>query len=377
MEEVRFAGRIDKPLLVIAMALVLFGMLMVYSTTGVIAEERFGDPLFYVKKQGMALLAGVVLMGILSRIPVEKFRKLSPFLLLASLGLLVMTLLPGIGDSAGGAKRWIHLGFVRFQPVEFVKVFMIIFFAGYVSRHEKELSSFVRGIVKPLTLVFSAAVLLLLQPDFGSACVISGVCLGMLLGSGARLSHMAVTGLVVAAMAAILVFSSAYRLQRVKTFLDPLRDPGGKGYQLVQSLIAVGSGEVTGVGLGESQQKLFFLPAAHTDFIFAVVGEELGFVGCSAVILLFLAFLWRGLVVASRSATSTFHYALALGLTLLVVFPALLNIGVVIGLLPTKGLVLPLIGFGGSSLVCTLAGIGILLGISRGARVQSQSRILE
>jgi cell division protein FtsW len=208
---------------------------------------------------------------------------------------------------------------------------------------------------------------LLLQPDFGSSAVIVVVVLSMALSTGVRLSHLAFCSLAVIFAAAVLVAISPYRMMRIVSFLSPFADASGKGYQLIQSLIAVGTGQLSGVGLGGSQQKLFFLPAAHTDFIFAVISEELGFVGGIFVIFGFLVFMWRGLLLAKSVRHDTFLFALAVGLTMMIVAPALLNVGVVIGLLPTKGMVLPLVGYGGSSLMACMAVVGLLLGIRREA----------
>jgi cell division protein FtsW len=239
--------------------------------------------------------------------------------------------------------------------------------AGFFARHESRIPSFIHGIVKPFLLVGMVAALLLMQPDFGSSAVIIVVVLAMALASGVRLGYMGLCSVVVALILGILVAISPYRMMRVVSFLSPFSDASGKGYQLIQSLIAVGSGEVWGVGLGSSQQKLFFLPAAHTDFIFAVISEELGFVGGLCIIAAFLVILWRGLLLAKGVRGDTFLFALAVGLTMMIVAPALLNVGVVIGVLPTKGMVLPLVGYGGSSLMACMAVVGLLIGIKREA----------
>jgi len=363
--EMRAPMLVDTTLVVLTVALVLFSVIMVYSTTGVLAQEKFGDSLFFFKRQLGAAVVGVVLMLICSRVEMRLLHRISPYLFFVCVGLLVLTMIPGIGDRAGGAQRWVQLPFMRFQPVEFIKIMFVIFIAGYYSRHEGEVGSLVQGIIKPFFLFSFLAVPLLLQPDFGSTAVIALVTFGMAVALGVRLRWIAL-GLVGAALTGgILVYLSPYRMMRVLSFLSPTADASGKGYQLVQSLIAVGTGEITGVGLGGSQQKLFFLPAAHTDFIFAVIAEELGFVGCLVVIAAFLLFLWRGLVLASRLADDTFACALAVGLTLLVVAPAFLNMGVVLGILPTKGMVLPLVGYGGSSLIASLIGVGLLLSLAR------------
>jgi cell division protein FtsW len=352
---------------IIAITLILIGvsLVMVYSTTGVTASEKFGDTFFYVKRQAMSCLIGLVLMLLLSRVDINIVKRCSPFFLPICVLLLLCTLIPGIGDSAGGAKRWVSLGFVRFQPGELVKVLFIVFIAGFLDRHEARLPSLQQGIIKPFLLVCLVSGLFLAQPDFGSAVVVASISFCMVAASGVRLRYLLIAGGILAFSAICLVLISPYRMKRIASFLSPFSDVSGKGYQLIQSLIAVGTGQTTGVGLGASQQKLFFLPAAHTDFIFSVVAEELGFIGAVMLLSLFLLFLWRGLMISSRLAEDVFASSLALGFTLLISLPALLNIGVVTGMLPTKGLVLPLIGYGGTSLVTCMAAIGVLLSLSR------------
>lgn len=266
--ELHAPSPIDYLLVVSVLLLVGFGLVMVYSTTGIISAEKMGDSLFYAKRQAISACLGGILMVAAMRVPMDLLRRASPYLFAASLFLLLLPLTPGIADRAGGASRWVKFGPIRFQPAEFVKVFMVIFMAGFFARRESEIGSFIHGIVKPFSLVGIAAALLLLQPDFGSSAVIITVVLCMALASGVRISHMVLCTVVVAIVMGILVLISPYRMMRVVSFLSPFADVSGKGYQLIQSLIAVGTGQVSGVGLGASQQKLFFLPAAHTDFIF-------------------------------------------------------------------------------------------------------------
>jgi len=363
--ELKAPSSIDYVLLSTVLLLIGFGLVMVYSTTGIVSQEKMGDALYSVKRQTLSALLGLGLMAIAMRVPIDFLRKISPYLLAASLFMLAFPLIPGIADRAGGASRWVRLGPIRFQPAEFVKVCMVVFMAGFFARHETQIRSFFHGIIKPFGLVSMVAALLLLQPDFGSSVVIITVVLAMALASGVRASHMVFCCVVVGVILAALVIISPYRMMRVVSFLSPFADASGKGYQLIQSLIAVGTGQVWGVGLGSSQQKLFFLPAAHTDFIFAVISEELGFVGGVVTIFAFLVILWRGLLLAKSVRNDTFAFALAVGLTMMIVAPALLNVGVVIGLLPTKGMVLPLVGYGGSSLMACMSVVGLLLGIKR------------
>jgi cell division protein FtsW len=366
-KELHAPSPVDYLLVVSVLLLVGFGLVMVYSTTGIVSQEKMGDSLFYAKRQLISAVLGGIFMVTCMQVPLDLLRKVSPYLLVASLFLLILPLTPGIADRAGGASRWVKLGPIRFQPAEFVKVFMVVFMAGFLSRHEQKLSSFVNGIIKPFSMVALAAVLLLKQPDFGSTAVIVVVVLSMLLASGVRLAHMALCTVAVIIVMGFLVYISPYRMMRVVSFLSPFADASGKGYQLIQSLIAVGSGQLYGVGLGGSQQKLFFLPAAHTDFIFAVISEELGFVGGLCILIGFLVVMWRGLLIARSVRHDTFLFSLAVGLTMMIAAPALLNVGVVIGLLPTKGMVLPLVGYGGSSLIACMGVVGLLLGIRKDA----------
>ena len=356
---------VDIPLLVVMVLLVSFGLLMLYSTSGVLAQDKFGDALFYLKRQGAAVAIGLLVGFGITRVRLSQFQKASPYFLLVSIGLLLLPLIPGIQQSAGGAARWVNIGGFRFQPGEMVKVLFIIFMAGYFDRRQHQLHRFLHGILKPLILVGSVGLLFLLQPDFGSTALVLIVTLTMALASGVRLTHVAISGVLCALGMLGLIMTSPYRMKRLLSFLEPTADASGKGYQLIQSLVAVGSGELTGVGLGASQQKLFFLPAAHTDFIFAVIGEETGFLGSVAIVLLFSVILWRGLRIANRIPRPHFGFALAVGMTMLLVVPGLLNMGVVLGLLPTKGLALPFVSYGGTNIVMNCITVGILLALAR------------
>jgi cell division protein FtsW len=355
----------DRTLVGIAVFLVMFGLVMIYSATGVSAEKEFGDPLHYVKRQGVAAFLGLVAMFVLSFVNMSRVKQYARFLYPLCVGLLLLTVIPGIGLRDGGARRWVNLGITTAQPGEVVKLLFVIFVASFFARHEHEIHRFGVGVVRPALLMGVIAALFLSQPDFGSTAVLCAVIFAMSIAAGVPWRYL---GAVIgggALAATLLVVTSSYRMSRVVHFLNPGADPRGKGYQLDQSLIALGSGDVWGVGLGASKQKLFFLPAAHTDFIFALIGEELGFAGCVAVLCIFLILLWRGLLLARRLSGDMFAFTLAVGLTVMVALPAFLNMGVVSGMLPTKGLVLPLIGYGGSSLVSTLASIGMMLGLLR------------
>jgi cell division protein FtsW len=355
----------DIPLVIVTLLLLAFGLLMLYSTSGVLAQEKFGDAYYYLRRQGVAALIGCGGVVLISRLKLSWIRSYSPLLLPLSIFLLLLPLVPTIGVRAGGAMRWVNLFGLRFQPGEVVKLVFVVFMAGYFARRESRLHLFTQGILKPLFLVGIIACLYLLQPDFGSTALTLLITFSMALCAGVRFRHLAISGAFCAAALLFLVLTSPYRVRRLLSFLEPMADASGKGYQLIQSLIAVGSGHLSGVGLGASQQKLFFLPAAHTDFIFAVVSEELGFLGSVAVLVLFGLFLWRGLRISLRHIHDTFAFTLGIGVTLFIVAPALLNMGVVLGLLPTKGLALPFLSYGGTSTVVSLLGVGILLVLAR------------
>jgi cell division protein FtsW len=354
----------EQVLLWTGILLAIFGVLMIYSTTGVLSNERFGDSFTFVRKQLLALGLGIFLMYVLSRVPIAFLKRLSVFAFPVAFLLTIIPFIPGISHSAGGAARWISFGGFQLQPGEFVKVLFVVFLAGYFSRRQKGLRTFIGGVLIPLGYVGLIMMLLLVQPDFGSAVIILLTALGVSLASGVQVKHLLYITLPLLVLVSGVILSSEYRMKRVLVFLNPAEDVSGRGYQLNQSLIAVGSGELQGVGLGESQQKLFFLPAAHTDFIFAVIAEELGFLGAVVVIVSFLFLFLAGMRIARRCAEDPFSFALATGLTLLLAVPACLNMGVVTGLLPTKGLVLPFVGYGGTSLMASLAVLGLLLAVS-------------
>lgn len=356
---------LDPLLSVLVLLLIAFGLVMVYSATGVAVGERYGDPLIFVRKQGIAVLIGFVLFAICYFTPLQALRRFAPYALALAIFCALLPIIPGIGIKVGGAHRWAGIGPVRLQTGEFAKLFSIIFLAGYFARNEARVRLFVPGLVIPFLMLTPVFIGLLAQPDFGSCAVIALVTVTIGCGAGIRLRYLFLGGVALAVIAAMLIWFEPYRARRIVSFLSPMEDAAGHGYQLIQSLIAVGSGELTGVGLGSSQQKLFFLPAAHTDFIFALICEELGFLGALGLLGAFALFFLRGFRIANQLAGSTFEFCLALGITSLVIIPALLNVGVVIGLLPTKGLVLPLVGYGGSAVMMYLAALGFLFQLAR------------
>lgn len=355
---------VDPTLLAVTLVLALVGVVMVFSASAVLAGSRFHDPWYFLKRQLAWLGAGLLVMHVVSKIEYTLWRKLSIPLLLVTTVLLVLVLVPSLGNAAKGARRWLHLGPINIQPAELTKFVVVIYMAAYVSKKQDQLTQFARGLLPPLIILGVLSGLVLLEPDLGTVVVMGLVVVTLLFLAGARIKHLALLSLCAVPAIAALVFGSSYRRQRLMTFLSPWKNASDSGFQITQSFLAFGSGGPFGVGLGEGKQKLFFLPEAHTDFVLALVGEELGLVGSAAIVLLFGLFVVKGFQVAGR-ARNPFGRHLALGITMLVGMQALVNAGVVTGLLPTKGLTLPFVSYGGSSLVANLFGVGILLSISR------------
>jgi len=348
--------------------LLSIGVVMVYSASAIMAADRFHDPYLFLKKQLFwALLGSLCLLTVL-RVDYRRLERLQWPILIAAGVLLVLVLVPPFAQPINGTRRWFRLGLVSFQPAELAKLALVIYLAAYLARRHDGLASFSRGLLPPLGIAGGLALLVLLQPDLGSCLTLIIVTFGLLFLAGARTRHL---GLLVALALPVLVLVvrlAPYRLRRITTFVDPWADPRGGGFQIIQSWLALGSGGLFGRGIGESKQKLFYLPESHTDFIFAVIGEELGFLGAVALLTLFVVLIWRGLRVGVR-APDAFGAYLALGITVLIATQTLVNLGVVAGSLPTKGLPLPFISFGGSSLLVTMLSAGVLLNISQHANV--------
>ena len=357
-------GKADYWLIVPTIILIAVSCLMVYSTTAQSSFESHASSLKFLNTHLAHILVGFVGYFLAVKIPLTWIKKAIVPGFLCCLFLLMVVLIPGIGQSAGGAQRWLMIGPLRFQPGEIVKLCAILYISSYIGRHNAKMSRFIPGTVVPFIVIGAMAVLLLLEPDFGSTAIVSGVIFCQLL-MVSRISHLVSIGIVAAAAAASLVLTSPYRMKRLEAFLDPLQNASGSGYQLVQSLVAISKGGILGEGLGAGRQKLYYLPAAHTDFIFSMIAEELGFIGSVFVIITFIVIGLRGLRIARRLQKDYFLCSLAVGLTMLIVLPAILNIGVVTGLLPTKGLVLPLVAYGGTAMVVNLFIMGLLTSISR------------
>ncbi len=354
----------DHSILVLAVCLTCLGVVMVFSSSSIMAVRDYGDSLYFLKRQGAYALLGFGAMALLMRIDIAVLRKVAwPVLGLCTL-LLIAVLVPGVGRKVGGAARWINIAGITFQPAEFVKVGLVLFMAHSLARKQEKVKSFLLGFLPYMLILAVLLGLLLCQPDLGSALTLGVVAIAMLLVAGTRLKYLAGIGLIALPFLYFMIMNVDYRRRRIMAFLNPWEDPSNSGFQIIQSWIAFGSGGAFGQGLGESKQKLFFLPEAHTDFIFSVIGEELGFIGVIVIAAMFMLLVVRGFR-TSLNAPNEFTCLLAFGITLLIGMQAFVNMAVVMGMVPTKGLALPLISYGGTSLVTTLSAIGILLNISR------------
>ena len=345
-------------------ALAAIGVVMVYSASSIVAGDRLGDPAFFLKRQALWVALGVAALLVTQRIHYATFRRFVPLLLLVSVVSLVLVLVPGIGRVAGGARRWISLGGpLSFQPSESAKLVLALYLANFLANRGPALGEFGRGVLPPVLVTALMFGLVLLQPDLGTAILLGLLTLTMLFMAGARMRHLFGLAVVGAPGVALAILGEEYRRRRILAFLDPWADPQGAGFHIIQSLLALGSGGLFGVGLGGSRQKYFYLPERHTDFIFSILGEELGLIGTVSVLLLFGLVAYRGFRIA-RSAPTRYAGLLAAGLTAMIVSQAVINIGVAIGMLPITGVPLPFLSFGGSSLIFTMIAVGILLNIS-------------
>ncbi|MDH5672042.1 MAG: putative lipid II flippase FtsW [Myxococcales bacterium] len=359
-------GPADAVLMGTVVALVAFGVVMVYSASAVLAYSRHDTGQYYLIRQGIFAAVGLPTMVLLARFDYHRLRGLTYVMLGGATGLLFLSAF-GLGKTAGGASRWIRLGPINIQPAEIVKVAMICWLAYSLSKKREQIRSFSVGFLPHVLMAGFLMVLCLKQPDFGSAVMIALLTFVLLFTAGARLGYMLGAGMLALPIVYYLVTSSEYRMRRITAFLEPFEHRYTAGYQIAESLMSFGSGGVTGIGLGDSRQKLFFLPEAHTDFISAIVGEELGFMGFLGLVGFFLLLVVRGLRAAYRAPDDYGTY-LAVGVTMFVGLQAFTNLAVAVGLLPTKGLVLPFISYGGSALLVNCAAIGILLNVSRPRR---------
>ncbi len=352
----------DRVLIVSVLLLVALGVVMVYSTSFVVALERYGDKYHFVKKHILYTLMGMGAFFVALKLPYRFYRRLAPFMFLLAVVLLLLIFVPGIGYKVGGARRWIDAGIVRFQPSEVAKLCMVVFMAYLLEKKKDRVKDFYTGFLPCVLLPAIPIGLVMAEPDFGTSVTMAILLLVMAFIGGVRISY--IGGLVLAVLPAmyVVITNFDYMTRRIIAFLDPWKDPDGAGFQIIQSFLAFGSGGLSGVGLGEGRLKLFYLPEAHTDFIFSIIGEELGLIGVTAVIALYCGILLGGMTIA-RYSRELFGTYLAGGITLMLILQALINMAVVLGMLPPKGLPLPFLSYGGTSLMVSMASVGILLNI--------------
>ncbi len=363
----RISGqRLDFALLLPAIALALIGYVMITSASMDVVAVKFNDPFYQSKRQLLFMVLGLASLVVCLMMPVDVWHKQSPWLLLLAVLLLIAVLIPGLGRSVNGSTRWIPIGPLSLQPSEFAKLAVVAFMAGYLVRRQDEVRTQFSGFLKPLVVLGLFIVLFLLEPDFGAVVVMMAAVLGMFFLGGMRKLHIGAVVVAAGALGTMTIFAAEYRVKRLMTYLDPWGDPFGSGYQLTQAQIAFGRGGWFGEGLGQSMQKLFYLPEAHTDFVYSVLAEEWGAMGALVVVALYGVLIVRGLKVGQQAETLGRQYSayLAYGLVLLIAAQAMINIGVNLGLLPTKGLTLPFVSYGGSSMLACAGSLGILLRIS-------------
>ena len=351
-------------LLTISIVLICIGIVMIYSSSSIYAAEKYHDSFYFLKRHLVFLIIGLLFTFLAMLIDYRWLRKHAKKLLWVSFFLLVLVLIPGVGREVAGARRWFRFKFISFQPSELANLALIIYIADFISRKQDKIKALVTGLIPPVCVLGAFCALILLEPDLGTTIALASVVLIMLFVAGVRGRY--ILSLILCSLPAVyfLIFSVPYRKARILAFLNPWLDPKGTGFQIIQSQIAIGSGGLFGLGLGHSKQKLFYLPAAHTDFIFSIIGEELGLFGTLGVIALFIIFIQQGLKII-KNAQDKFGYFLALGLILMISLKAIVNIGVSCGVFPTKGLPLPFISYGGSSLIFDMVSLGILINIAR------------
>jgi len=356
---------LDAWLALAALSLLALGWVMVTSASLTVAARELSDPWHYTVKQAVFALAGCAAAWIMAQVPIQRWQQLARPIMIVTLVVLALVLVPGFGRTVNGSTRWLELGLIGFQVSEAAKLGLLIYLADYAVRQRGELISHWGGFVRPLFVVGVCAYLLLLEPDFGAAVVLTANAMAVLFLGGVPLRRFALVLAGAVATTATLAVSTPYRLERITAFLDPWADPFDSGFQLTQSLIAIGSGGWTGVGLGASVQKLFYLPEAHTDFLFAIFAEEMGLLGVAVVVALFAIVVGRAFIIAHRADRTArpFSALLAYGIGVWIALQAFVNLGVNMGLLPTKGLTLPLMSYGGSSTLVLCVGIGLLLRI--------------
>lgn len=353
----------DSILLAVTIILVLIGLVMVFSSSGVYAMEKYNDAYYFLKRQVVWAALGAMIMLSARKMDYRNLEKYTYYIMGLVFLMLLAVMIPGFGKEVGGARRWLVLGGFTFQPSELAKFALILFIAKSLVKRSDQLKNFAYGYLPKLIVLSFFFLPILFQPDFGTAITICAVTFIMLMLAGLRSKFLIYSILVIVPLFTIAIMNAEYRMRRIVAFLNPWENESNAGFQVIQSFYAFGRGGVFGSGIGSSSQKLFYLPEAHTDFIFSVIGEELGFTGALIIIILFSMLIWRGFFIAYH-AKDSFGVHVAIGLTLLIGIQAFMNMGVTVGLLPTKGLTLPFVSMGGSSLVVLMLSIGVLLNIS-------------
>lgn len=359
----------DGMLLSVVILLIITGVIMVFSSSAMIAQERYNNMYFFAFRQVLWVLIGAITLTAGLNIDYRNWAKLSRLGMCVVFLLLAAVLVPYVGHSVGGARRWIRFGGIGFQPAELAKIVVVIYVAAVLDRKFSKIETFYKDLLPPLLLVLGIVLLIYLQPDFGTSALIIASVVGMLFLGGVRLRHLGIGILMFVPFVVYALISFSYRRERILSFLKPFENIYDSGFQLSHSIVALGDGGLKGVGLGAGYQKLFFIPEVHTDFVYAIIGQELGFLGTTGVLLLFILFTWRGIKIALNQ-NEYLGKVMAAGLTFLISIQAIINIGVVTGCLPTKGLALPFVSFGGSSLLFNMFAVGIILNISKKCKIR-------
>ena len=344
--------------------LLLLGLIMVYSASSIWAEYKYADSIFFLKRQLLFVTVGLIMMFLVMQIDYWVWKKWAKPSIIVCFFFLILVLIPGIGKEINGSRSWIGVGAFSIQPSEFMKLSMILFLAKYISENQKYISTIKKGMVPTLAIVFLAFGLIMLQPDLGTGTVLVGTCITIIFIAGARVRHFMFLGFLGISGFVLLIISAPYRLKRITSFLNPWEDPLDSGFQIIQSLYAIGPGGLFGLGLFNSKQKYFYLPEPQTDFIFSILGEELGFIGAAFLLLLFGILFQRGIKIAIQ-APDLFGTFIATGIIAMITIQVMINISVVIGLIPVTGITLPFLSYGGSSLTIMLTAVGVLLNISK------------
>ena len=356
-------NRDSQHLLIVATILLCIGIVMIYSASSCYAYEQYNDSAYYLKRHLIHFTVGLLLAGFFLKKDYKNLKKYAKAFLAISIIGLILALLPGIGREAGGAKRWVKLGFIGFQPSEFAGFFLIVYIADILDRKQPVIRSFMQGFMPSLMILGFSVLLILLQPDLGSSVCILIVGLIMMFVSGVNMAYFLPFLIPIIPIFYFLIFKVAYRLRRITSYLDPWSDTQGAGFQIIQSFLALGSGGILGLGLGCSKQKLFYLPQAHTDFIFSIIGEEAGLIGTLSIVVLFVMFVWLGIQISIK-AKDLFGRFLSLGIITSIGLKAVINIAVSTGAIPTKGLPLPFISYGGTALIFNIIAVAMLINIS-------------